>query len=172
MFQPSYVRLSQCIFKRSVWAFPKIRVPQNGWFRMENPIKMDDLGGKPTIFGNIHLFPSKTAMLNIFLQRWSNSCGPHPDRVRTRFVVFRENVWGALKLQENAKLQWFWQFTKTGWPTMHHFSEKCDKWCNCLPSSSQFGMIQMSYLKNSSLVKFPIFSIVDLDFQGICKLYT
>ena len=24
--------------------FPKIGVPQNGWFRMENPIKMDDLG--------------------------------------------------------------------------------------------------------------------------------
>ena len=28
---------------------------QNGWFIMENTIKMDDLGGKPTIFGNIHL---------------------------------------------------------------------------------------------------------------------
>ena len=26
---------------------------------MENPIKMDDLGGKPTIFGNIHLEKSK-----------------------------------------------------------------------------------------------------------------
>ena len=24
---------------------------------MENPTKMDDLGGKPTIFGNIHIDP-------------------------------------------------------------------------------------------------------------------
>ncbi len=26
------------------WVFPKIGVPQNGWFIRENPIKMDDLG--------------------------------------------------------------------------------------------------------------------------------
>ena len=27
-----------------IWGVPKIGVPQNGWFIMENPIKMDDLG--------------------------------------------------------------------------------------------------------------------------------
>ena len=27
-----------------IWVFPKIGVPQNEWFIMENPIKMDDLG--------------------------------------------------------------------------------------------------------------------------------
>ena len=29
---------------RDRWVFPKIGVPQNGWFIMENSIKMDDLG--------------------------------------------------------------------------------------------------------------------------------
>ena len=31
---------------------------------MENPIKMNDLGGKPTIFGNIHLDPKEQQIIN------------------------------------------------------------------------------------------------------------
>ena len=30
----------------SIWVFPKIGVPQNGLFILENPVKIDDLGGK------------------------------------------------------------------------------------------------------------------------------
>ena len=41
--------------KKTYECFQKIGVPQNGWFVMESPIKMEDLGGKPTIFGNIHI---------------------------------------------------------------------------------------------------------------------
>ena len=38
-------KLPQTLLKRVIiWVFPKIGVPQNGWFVMETPIKMDDLG--------------------------------------------------------------------------------------------------------------------------------
>jgi len=41
-----------------IWVFPKIRVPQNGWFTIfirESPIRIDDLGAKTPIFGNTHI---------------------------------------------------------------------------------------------------------------------
>ena len=43
----------------NIWVFPKIGVPQNGWFMMENPIKMEDLGVYTIIFKRVfHKKPS------------------------------------------------------------------------------------------------------------------
>jgi len=48
-----------------IWGFPKIVVPQYGWFTRENPIKMDDLevppcketSISPVLQPNLHLTP-------------------------------------------------------------------------------------------------------------------
>ena len=53
------------------WVFPKIVVPQHGWFIMENPIKMDDLGGS-LIFGNTHIMFNLTFLRGVFLT--PNAC--------------------------------------------------------------------------------------------------
>ena len=44
--KPCQTRVGFWIFFNNIliWVFPKIGVPQNGWFIMENIIKMDDLG--------------------------------------------------------------------------------------------------------------------------------
>ena len=51
-----------------VWVFPKIGVPQNGWFMMENSINMDDLG--------VPLF-SETSVC--FSGEFSTTRNPHPS---------------------------------------------------------------------------------------------
>ena len=45
---------------------------------MENPIKIDDLGGKPTIFGNIHMF--QCYFLHVLSRGQILPCNTHPPQ--------------------------------------------------------------------------------------------
>ena len=61
----------------SGWWFPKIGVPQNGWFITENPIKMDDFGGYrvPLLFGNTYFSISAHTSSFVAVHIWWMMCG-------------------------------------------------------------------------------------------------
>ena len=53
----TYIYLFIDIYKYiHIWVFPKIGVPQNGWFKMENPIKIDDLWVPLFLETSIYIF--------------------------------------------------------------------------------------------------------------------
>ena len=68
--QKTYIRFV------TIWVFPKIGVPQNGWF-MENPIKMDDLG-EPLFLETPILAPSLACFQSSIFTHSLGFSGPSP----------------------------------------------------------------------------------------------
>ena len=109
-----------------IWVFPKIGVPQKGWFIMENPIKMGDLG--------VPLF-LETPISSLFWKlgwtigtlgrwRWHGTYSHHPFR-RKENDRFTKPPWlswlcsmlifrGVNKYQSNIPiLEWWYIFLYT-----------------------------------------------------------
>ena len=120
-------------FTTSRWVFPNIGVPQNGWFKMENPTKNGWFGGiSPTIFGNIQIVSPGNTHISFYIKvllsrcfvpdfpfRWDMGPRTVPFRVGT---LLRPNF--GLISYVSVKHTWSWwrsESQKTQWLVWNSF---------------------------------------------------
>ena len=126
-----------------IWMFPKIGVPQIGWFIMENHIEMDDFGGT-TIFGNPHILKDDDAS--------GKNDGERNAQIRSfwkimRYIYILHYLWwffGGALLEE--RVFYFWMFLRM-WSFGFIWSSTCGRWMEATKGHQKHEMWRFSEMQ-------------------------
>ena len=137
-----------CMEHYHIWVFPKIGGKTPKWMVkiMETLIKMDDLGAKPTIWGNTHIW-------NMSLKPWIHSEEKSSIRFFFNkgkpafFVTFTGSSTGVLRCEFGRAQRY--KLTNLEHSLCCYFLEKLEpsktKQCSCLPNKNVFSCFRTSH---------------------------